>query len=111
MAGPAFLFTVDRQMNLDVGILFPFIDDLLIFDQIVLGTGAVNDLNRAVSVGVLTFFVAAVVDDRTDRCKTDTASDDQQVFALEVGVNGEAVAVRPADGDLLTRLPSNGASW
>ena len=58
MSVPAFLLTVDGEVNVEAVFLAPFVDDFLIINEVVLGTGAVYDVNLAVTVTVVT----AVVD-------------------------------------------------
>ena len=57
--------------------------DLRVVDQILLRARAVDDVDLAVAVTV----VAAVVDDRVQRGKTDAARDEQQVLALQSAVS------------------------
>src|SRR5699024_4227131 len=85
-----------------IGVVFPFIDNFLVFNEVVLGTGTVNYLDGA----VLFVIVTAVVDNRADRSEADTAGDNQQVFAEEISIDGEAVAVRATDRNLLTGFHS-----
>ena len=59
-----------------------------------------DDVNGAVFLAV----VADVIYDRAERSKSYTAGNEHKVLARELGVNGEAVAVGTADGQLLTHL-------
>ena len=78
----------------------PFVKDFLIIDQILLRARAINNVDLAVAVTV----VAAVIDDRVQRRKADAARDEQKILSRKRGIDREAVAVRPADGDLLSLL-------
>ena len=87
-------------MDVDAVLLAPDVLDLREVDQILFRARAVDDVDLSVAVTV----VAAVVDDRVQRGKTDAARDEQQVLARKGGVDREAVAVGAADGDLLVGL-------
>jgi hypothetical protein len=43
-----------------------------------------------------------VVDDGAHRRKANAARNDEQVFSFQLCVDGEAISVRPPDGNLLT---------
>ena len=69
VAVPVRLLAVDGQMDVDAVLLTPDVLDLGIVDQIVLGAGAVDNVDLAVAAAV----VAAVVDDRVQRGQADAA--------------------------------------
>ena len=102
MAVPALLLAVDGQMDRDI--LFrgthPFRNNLIIKCKIILGTRAVNDVDFAVALTE----VAAVIDDRAHRRKTDAACDDEQVASHESVVHGETVSIGTAHRNLLSRF-------
>ena len=100
MPVPLRLLAVDGEMDVDAVLLAPDVLDLREVDQILFRARAVDDVDLSVAVTV----VAAVVDDRVQRGKTDAARDEQQVLARKGGVDREAVAVGAADGDLLAGL-------
>ena len=81
VAIPTFLFPVNRQVYLAV--FAPFIQNLLIIYQIILGTGTVNDVQRAIGIRIFTLLVTAIIDYRTERSQTDTAGDEQQILTLQ----------------------------
>ena len=100
MAVPARLLPVDGEVHGHPLVGLPFGEDLLVIDQIILATGAIDDIHLAVAVAV----VPNVVDDRAQRRQTDAAGDEEQILALEGGIHREGVAVGAADGDLLAHL-------
>ena len=87
-------------MHVYVRIRRPFVHDLAVVHQILHTPGAIHDVHHPVAVAV----VAAIVDHRTERRKTDTARDKQEILARKRVVYGESVAVGTADRDLLTDL-------
>ena len=97
---PALLLAVDRKIDLDAGIVFPFVENFRVIDEIVRGARAVDDLHAAVVFSLC----ADVVYHGVKRSKSDTARDKEEVLALQRSLNGEAVAVGTADRDLLTGL-------
>ena len=100
MTVPALLLTVDGQIDLNILRLHPLVDYLLIVNKVVLGARAVNNLELSVIFSV----IEAVVDYRTQRSKSDTAGDKEQILTAQFGLDGKTVAVRSADCYLLTGL-------
>ena len=78
MAVPALLLAVDREIYVHAFRLHPYVLNFLQLYKVVLGTGTVQNIYGA----VITAVVEHVVDDRTQRCKTDAAGDKEQVLAL-----------------------------
>ena len=98
MAVPAFLLAVDREIDGAVRIFCPLLLNLLALDEVFLRAGTVNDIEVTVVLRV----GSAVIDDGTERSKTDAAGDKDEVFAAEIRVDWEAVAIRAADQNLLS---------
>ena len=98
MSVPAFLFAVDREIYFHAVVRHPFADDFVVVHEVVLRSCAVYDLYGTVVFTVVTY----IVDDRTERCQTDTARDEQKVLALQFRFHRERLAVRSADRDLLS---------
>ena len=95
---PALLLTVDCEIDVDVLVGAPFVYDLAVVDKIVLRARTVYD----VYMSVILTLIAAVVYDRAERSKADTAGDKEQVASLEIALDGESVSVRSANADLLS---------
>ena len=98
MSVPVRLLAVDGQMDTDAVLLAPRIEDLLIIDQILLGTRAIDDVDLAVAAAV----VAAVIDDRVQRSKADAARDEQQILSRKCS-GSRPLLLGAANGDLLAR--------
>ena len=49
MSVPALLLTVDCQVDVNILIVLPLLDDLLVIEQIILGTRAVYNIDTTVS--------------------------------------------------------------
>ena len=106
---PFGLFTVDGEMHVDIGILRPFADDLVIIDQILHTAGAVYNVDFAVTLPVVT----AIVDYGTKGRQTDTAGNKQQILALQAIVAvfrcrnsfyREVLSQRASDSDFLSYI-------
>ena len=98
MSVPAFLRTVDRKIDLKIRFFFPFVADFLDVHEVVHASRAVNNHHFTVIVAIMT----NVIDDAAQRREPDAARDKEQIFALEISLDGEIFTVRPADGDLLS---------
>ena len=100
MTVPLGLLAVNCKMNVYARIICPFFDYFLVVNKVLLAARAVNNINLAVAVAV----VAAVVNNRTQGCKTYTAGNEKQVVTRKFGINREGSAVRPANGYFLPYL-------
>ena len=100
MAVPALLLAVDSQIDIHVFVLAPFVHNLVVVHEVVHAAGAVYD----VDVTIVFALVADIVDDGMERCQTDAAGDEEQVFAFKRRIHRKTVSVRTADGNLLTHL-------
>ena len=94
---PAFFLTVDGQVYIHVFFVHPLFGDFFIGEEVFLCAGSVHNRQMAVVFTVC----PTVVDDGTDRSKSDAAGNEQKVLAPEFRVHREAVSVRSADADLL----------
>ena len=100
MTVPLGLLAVNGKVNIYARIICPFVNYFLVVNKVLLTARAVNNIYLAVAVAV----VAAVVNNRTQWCKTYTAGNEKQVVTRKFGIDRERSAVRPAYGYFLPYL-------
>ena len=100
MAVPIGLGIVDSEVNSYTGVVRPLLNYLLVIKKVCLASRAVDDIDIAVAIAVM----SAVIDNRAQGRKTNTARDKEKVLARKYVVYGEWIAVRTANCDLLTDL-------
>ena len=78
--------------------LTPFVYDLLIVHKVILGTGTVNDIYRAVTFTVMT----AVINHGAKRRKPDTSRNKEKILPFQLGIDRKTVSVRSSYRQLLS---------
>ena len=79
MAVPALLLPVDGQVHIHTGRFRPDLLDFFQLNQVIHGTGTIQNIYRAVAVPL----VKHIIDDGAQRRKADSSGDKQKILTLQ----------------------------
>ena len=94
MAVPSFFLPVNSQVDIYAFFFHPYFLDLFQLDQILGGTGSVDNIHAAVLLPV----IQHIIDHGTQRRKSDPSGDKQKILAQQLIFYREMIVMTPTLG-------------